>query len=473
MARRARIAIASGVLSAIAAANSAAAAGPMDVEARAMYARVISIDSSRVGRQVRTVADYVAGELRAAGIPAEDIHLLPFADTVSLVARYRGNGRGVKPIMLLGHMDVVPARREDWQRDPFQLVEENGFFFGRGTSDNKEGVVAIVATIQRLKREKFVPSRDIIVYFSGDEETAQFTTLDTAHNHRELVDAEFALNSDAGGGTLDEQTGAPLHYGLQTAEKIYADYLLTFHNAGGHSASPRSDNAIYELSRALARLAEYRFPVMWNEATIATVKLAGETTPGPLGQALRRFAANPLDQEAADTLYKEPGYVGQTRTTCVATMLAGGHAPNALPQSATATVNCRIFPGMPLATVRNTLIQLAGKEVDIKLLAEPFWSDASPLRNDVLAAVTRSVQAVVPGVKIVPSQASGATDGAVFRNVGIPTFGVSGVFMKNSDNFAHGLNERLPVKAFYDNLEIWYRTVKTLAGPASAAAKNR
>ncbi len=456
---------------------AAGAAGPMDAEARAMFAKVIGMDSSRNGRQVRAVADYLAGEFRAAGIPAADITILPLADSASLVVRYRAPDRSKtgkparKPILLLAHMDVVTARREDWQRDPFTLVEENGFFFGRGTSDNKDGLVGIVATIIRLKREKFVPSRDIIVYFSGDEETAQFTTLDAARNHRALIDAEFALNTDAGGGTLDESTGRPLHYGLQTAEKVYADYLLTVQNPGGHSSAPRQDNAIYELAHALTKLQEYRFPVMWNDATMASLKLAGETTPDPLGGWLRRFAANPLDKDAADALYLESGYVGQTRTTCVATMLKGGHAENALAQSASANVNCRIFPGMPLETVQKTLSQVAGPQVEIKLQGEPFWSDASPLRDDVLAAVTRSVQAVVPAVRVVPSQASGATDGAIFRNIGIPTYGVSGLFMKNSDNFAHGLNERIPVKGFYDSLEIWYRLVKQMAGPSGVTSK--
>ena len=466
-------ALAAGLL----AAGVSSAAGPMDADARAMFARVVGMDSSAKGRQVRAIADYLAGEFRNAGIPAQDIHILPLADTASLVVRYRSAGRAAKParkpILLLAHMDVVTARREDWQREPFQLIEENGFFFGRGTSDNKDGLVAIVATIQRLKREKFVPARDIIVYFSGDEETAQFTTLDAARNHRDLIDAEFALNTDAGGGTLDESTGRPLHYGLQTAEKIYADYLLTVHNPGGHSSAPRPDNAINDLARALTRVQDYHFPVMWNDATIASLKLAGETTPDPLGGWLRRFAVNPLDREAADALYLESGYVGQTRTTCVATMLSGGHAQNALPQSATANINCRVFPGTPLETVQKTLAQLAGPQVEIKLQGEPFWSDASPLRDDVLTAVTRSVQAVVPGVRVVPSQASGATDGAIFRNVGIPTYGVNGVFIKHSDSFAHGLNERVPVQSFYDNLEIWYRLVKQMAGPASAAVKNR
>jgi acetylornithine deacetylase/succinyl-diaminopimelate desuccinylase-like protein len=445
----------------------AQAAGPMDAEARAMFERVIGMDTSRTGRQVRAMADYLAGEFRAAGFADSDIQILPLAETASLVVRFRAGPRAAKkarkPILLLAHMDVVSARREDWQRDPFKLVEENGYFFGRGTSDNKDGLVAIAAAVIRLKREKFVPQRDIIVYFSGDEETAQFTTLDTARNHRALIDAEFALNSDGGGGTLDEKSGRPLHYGLQTAEKVYADYTITIRNPGGHSSAPRTDNAVYELSRALARLETHRFPVMWNDATIASLRHEGETTPGALGEWLRRFAANPQDAEAAEALYREPSHVGQTRTTCVATMLQAGHAANALAQSATATINCRVFPGMPLEVVQRSLQQIAGEAAEVKPIGEVFWSDASPLRDDVLAAVTRSVQSVVPDVRIVPSQASGATDGAIFRNVGIPTYGVSGMFMKNSDNFAHGLNERVPVQGFYDNLEIWYRLVKSLA----------
>lgn len=449
-----------------------------EASARALLERLIAMDSSRDGREVRNVAQLLAAEFRTAGFADNDIRILPLADSASLVVRYRGRGRAGKPILLLGHMDVVPARRSDWQRDPFKLIEENGYFFGRGVSDNKDGVATIVTTLTRLKREKFQPARDLIVYLSGDEETAQFTTLDTARNHRALIDAEFALNTDGGGGTLDEATGRPLHYGLQTAEKTYADFELLARNPGGHSSMPRTDNAIYELAHALSRLEKHRFPVMRNEATIASLKLAGDATPGVLGAMLRRFAANPLDTEAADALYLEPGYVGQTRTTCVATMLIGGHAPNALAQTAAATVNCRIFPGMPVAVVQKTLHELAGERIAIKLLAEPFWSDASPLRDDVLAAVKQGVHAVVPGVRIVPSQASGATDGAVFRNIGIPTYGVSGIFMKNSDNFAHGLNERVPVKAFYDGLEIWYRLVKTLANarrsrePETAVARN-
>jgi acetylornithine deacetylase/succinyl-diaminopimelate desuccinylase-like protein len=449
-------------------ATAASGAGPYAAKARNLLDRLISLDTSAQGRKVPEAAKLLADEFRAAGFPADDITILPLADSASLVVRYRGKaakGRALKPILFLAHMDVVPAKRSDWQREPFKLIEENGYFFGRGTSDNKTGVVTIATAFLRLKAEKFVPGRDLILYFSGDEETAQLTTLDTARNHRALIDAEYALNSDAGGGLLDEESGKPLHFGLQTAEKVYADFEITARNPGGHSSRPRPDNAIYELAEALARLRAFRFPVMWNEATIATLQLAGEKTPGDLGDALRRFAADPTDTAAAERLFAESEFIGQTRTTCVATMLAGGHAANALPQSATATVNCRIFPGMPMDAVKKALAQIAGPALEVKLLYEPNWSEASPLRDDVVAAVSRSVQAIHPGVRVVPSQSSGATDGAIFRNVGIPTYGVAGTFMKSSDDFAHGLNERIPVAAFYADVEHWYRLAKDLGRP--------
>ncbi len=453
-----------GVLASACLAQSAWAADPFDAKARSLFERLIALDTSSAGRQVPEAMRLLADEFRAAGFPDKDIVILKQVDSGSLVVRYRGNGKGGKSILFLGHMDVVPAKREDWTREPFKLIEENGYFFGRGTSDMKNGVVSIATAFLKLKSEGFVPTRDLIFYVSGDEETAQLTTLDTVRNHRALVDAEFALNADGGGGTLDEETGAALHYGMQTAEKTYTDFELTATNPGGHSSRPRPDNAIYELADALKRIQAHRFPVMSNDATIASLRLAGEKTPGTLGEMLKRFADNPYDTEAADALFIEPAYVGQTRTTCVATMLRGGHAANALPQSATATINCRVFPGMPIDVVEKTLRQLAGDKIAVKLLYDPIWSDASPIRDDVLDAVTRSVQKMYPGVRVVPSQSSGTTDGAVFRGAGIPTYGVSGVFMKNSDEFAHGLNERIPVRALYDDVGHWYRLAKDLGG---------
>jgi acetylornithine deacetylase/succinyl-diaminopimelate desuccinylase-like protein len=436
-----------------------------DAQAREMLARVIAMRTTAQYKEVPKMAEYLASQLRAGGFPAADVRILPLRDSASLVVRYRGNGKGGKPILLLAHMDVVEADPADWQRDPFTLVEENGYFFGRGVDDNKSGAISLLATFLRLKSEGFVPSRDLIIYLSGDEETAQFTTLDTVRNHRALIDAEFALNTDAGGGTLDEATGEPLFFSLQTAEKTYADFELTARNPGGHSSKPRADNAIYELSTAMGRLAAYQFPVMWNETTRQGLRAEGERTPGALGAALRRFAEEPLDAAAAEVLGKDPAYVGQIRTTCVATMLSGGHAANALPQSATATVNCRIFPGVPVQAVQRTLEQLAGKQIEVKMLYEPTFSDASPLRDDVIAAVTRAVQQRHAGLKVIPFQALGATDGAIFRAAGIPTYGVAETFMKNSDSYAHGLNERIPVASFYAGLRQWYVLLKDLAGP--------
>ncbi len=444
-----------------------------DAKAREIFERVIAMPTSLGMGQVPAMAEYLAGELRAGGFPAEDIKVLPFdlpaEKTAALVVRYRGSaargGAGGKPILLLAHMDVVIAKREDWQRDPFQLIEENGFFFGRGTADNKQGVTALVSTFLRLKAEGFVPTRDLILFFSGDEETAQQTSVLTVREHRALIDAEYALNSDAGGGTLDEKTGKPLYYYLQTAEKTYADYLLTTRNPGGHSSTPRADNAIYDLAAALTRLRQFSFPVMWNDTTRASLKLAGETTPGELGEALRRFAADPGgDAGAADIISASPAHVGMTRTTCVATRLDAGHANNALPQNATATVNCRIFPGVGIEDVRGTLARVAGEGVEVKVIDEPMSSDASPLRPDVMAAVTRAVRRIHPGVRVVPQQSSGATDGLIFRAAGIPTYGVDPVFIKESDSFAHGLNERLPVASFHQCLEQWYLLLKDLAG---------
>jgi acetylornithine deacetylase/succinyl-diaminopimelate desuccinylase-like protein len=443
---------------------------PSDRKAREILEKVVSIPTELGRNKVPEMAEYLAGEFRAAGFPAEDVEVIPYkftADqTAVLIVRYRGSGKGGKPILLMAHMDVVTAKREDWVRDPYQLIEEDGFFYGRGTYDIKQGITALTSTFLRLRKEGFKPSRDLIIYFSGDEETAQDTTVATVRDHRELVDAEFALNSDSGGGTLDDDTGKPLFYNLQAAEKTYADFTLTVRNAGGHSSLPRPDNAIYELAAALGKVQAYAFPVMSNEITVASFRESGKTTPGELGAAMRKFAANPQDAAAAAVIAANPSYVGQLRTTCVATELAGGHGKNALPQTATANINCRIFPSVKVDDVRATLQQIVGSGVDVKEFGKAMSSDASPLRADVLGAVTRTVRKLYPGVPVVPNQASGATDGLVFRAAGIPTYGVDGLFIRSKDDFSHGLNERIPVDGFYSSLDHWYLLVKDLTGKA-------
>ena len=433
------------------------------VAARDIFAHVVAVESSIGKGNVPKVAEYLADRFRKGGFPAADVHVLPLGDSASLVVRYRGDGSGGRPIALLAHMDVVTAKRADWERDPFTLTEENGYFYGRGTLDIKQDVALLAATFLRLKSEGFVPTRDLIIAFSGDEETEQLTTMDLVQHHRELVDAEFALNGDGGGGVLSEDSATPVVYYVQGAEKSSAKFLLTTHNPGGHSSQPRADNAIYELADALKAVQRYEFPVRWNDWTIGDFKASGAVTPGALGAAMSRFAANPHDASAAAELSKDPAYVGRVRTTCITTMIEGGHAENALPQSATATVNCRIFPGTPAAEVQATLQKIVGPRVEVRPGYDALVSDPSPLRADVMKAVGTAVQAANPGAVIVPTQASYATDGAVFRNAGIPTYGVGSIFSKNSEQFAHGLNERIRVDAFYAGLTHWYVLIKELS----------
>jgi acetylornithine deacetylase/succinyl-diaminopimelate desuccinylase-like protein len=453
-------------LVAAAAGTNANAAAPDAVraQAREIFAHIVGIESSIGKGNVPLVAKYLAERFKSGGFPDADIHILPLGETASLVVRYRGKAGGGKPIALMAHMDVVTAKRSDWQRDPYTLTEENGFFFGRGTSDVKQEVALLTATFLRLKAEGFVPTRDLIITFSGDEETAQDTARDLVTAHRDLVDAEFALNGDGGGGVLTEGTAKPLIFYVQGAEKSSAQFLLTTHNPGGHSSQPRSDNAIYDLADALKAVQRYEFPVMWNEWTVGDFKAASKVTEGPIGAAMARFAADPGNVAAAAEISKNPAFIGRIRTTCVATMLAGGHAENALPQSATATINCRIFPGTSAEDVQKTLQGLVGPKVDVRQGYDPLVSNASPMRADVMNAVAKAVAVSDPGAPVVPTQAAYATDGAVFRNAGIPTYGAGGVFVMDSEVFAHGLNERIRVKEFYNGLVYWYVLIKALAG---------
>jgi acetylornithine deacetylase/succinyl-diaminopimelate desuccinylase-like protein len=437
----------------------------IQAQAREIYRTIIGFETVSGKGQVPVIARYLADRLRDAGFPVEDIHVLPHGETAALVVRYAGDGTGGRPIVLMAHMDVVEAKREDWTRDPFTLVEENGYFIGRGTSDIKGDVALITTTFLRLKAEGFVPRRDLIIAFSGDEETDMATTRALVGEHRALLrDPEFALNADGGGGVLDEASGAAAFYYVQGAEKLYATYELTARNAGGHSSEPRLDNAIYKLADALRAVQAYRFPVMWNDWTLGSFRASGKVKPGALGEAMRRFAADPRDESAANALYENPSYIGMTRTTCIPTRLAAGHADNALPQSATAAINCRIFPGVGFEPVRAKLAELVGKGVEVRLADEGTPSDASPLREDVMNTVAHAVHASYPGTPIVPQMAAYATDGSVFRSEGIPTYGVSAIFIKDSESFSHGLNERVPVRSFYNGLTHWYVLIKKLAG---------
>jgi acetylornithine deacetylase/succinyl-diaminopimelate desuccinylase-like protein len=430
-----------------------------------IYRNIISINTAYGYGNVPQMAEYLAGQLKTAGFTAEDIRILPLEDTAAMVVHYRGDGRaGKKPILFLAHMDVVDASADDWGDDPFRLKEDDEYFLGRGTSDNKYGVMNLTQSFMRLKSSGFIPSRDLILVFSGDEETSQDTTNMLVTDFRDLIDAEFALNSDSGGGSLAAD-GRALAYSVQSAEKTYATFEISARNPGGHSARPRRDNAIYELSEAILKIREHRFPVQSNAILSASLQAEGMQLGGDLGEALMAFADNPNDQDAVERILKDEDYDHIISTTCVATMIRGGEVENGLPQNATVTVNCRIFPGTEVNEIQSTLHKIIDNEhLEIAPLDDYFASPASEPRSDVTLAVTRAVHQRYPNLKLVPSMSSGYTDAAYYRRAGIPTWGVSSDFIGPGGSNAHGTNERIPKATFYDGLDHWIIIIRELAG---------
>jgi acetylornithine deacetylase/succinyl-diaminopimelate desuccinylase-like protein len=440
---------------------------------RAVFKQAIEIPSVHNRGEVPRVAKLLADQFRAAGIPEADIHVMPYEalpgdKTAALIVRWRSPHATRKPMLILGHMDVVEAKREDWKFDPFVFREQDGYFLGRGTSDMKNGDVATTMAAVKLMSEGFKPNRDIIFFYSGDEETQGKGATLGSTQWRNLTDAEFGLNADGNCASYDEKFN-PLGCAISTSEKTFQTYFLTTHNRGGHSSQPRPDNAIYELTDALKALQNHHFAPMINETTRGYFEeRARQEGNSPLGQAIRRWLANPSDRTAADAIDADPLEVGYTRTTCVATMLKGGHADNALPQSATATVNCRIFPGVQPKDVQAELQQLAGPNVavtpDPSFIGVP--TPASPLRPDVLGAVTGAIRHLYgPGMHVFPVMQRGASDGSFFRAQGIPVYDIDGSFVISPlDERAHGLDERLPVRAMYDDVVYWTMIMKALAG---------
>ncbi|WP_439100519.1 M20/M25/M40 family metallo-hydrolase [Congregibacter sp.] len=431
-----------------------------------IYRTIVEVDTSKTKGNTIRVAEYLAGELIAAGFAEDDVRIVPKDGFGTLIATYRGDGSaGAKPILLLGHMDVVEALADDWVRPPFELTQDDVNFYARGTIDNKFGVAQLTGTMIRLKKEGFVPDRDLMLVFSGDEESGMTTTRMMAYEMPEIAEAEYALNSDAGGGALTAD-GVAVSYRVQAAEKTYATWEITVRNPGGHSSRPRDDNAIYDLAAAVKSIEAHRFPVRWSEMTLSYFQQTGEKIGGELGDAMVRFAYDPEDEEAAEILRSQPSYVGTTRTTCVVTMLEAGHAENALPQSATATVNCRIFPGVSVADIEAELKSVVGnEEAEFVLLGDPTESPISEIRADVMTAVGKAVHSRYPGLDLITYMESGGTDGMHFRKAGIPTWGISGVFMNPDEMYAHGLNERVPIKAFYDGLDHWSIIIRDLTTP--------
>jgi acetylornithine deacetylase/succinyl-diaminopimelate desuccinylase-like protein len=449
-------------------AQTPAARSAEQQQAFAIYRDIIAIRTARGQAKTPEMVAYLVSRLKAAGFIDADIMVSdhdnagePVQGLIVRFAAAKPDGR--KPIVMLGHMDVVDALAENWVLPPFTLTEKDGFFFGRGTTDNKYGIASLTQTFIRLKQEGWRPRRDLYLVFSGDEETGMISTRAQADHVAKAIDPAYVLNSDAGGITLAPDN-RPLAMAVQAAEKTFATFEMTVTNPGGHSSRPRKDNAIYELSDALQKIAAYRFPVQATPLTRSFLGALGQSTPGEVGGAMRAFAADPTDEAAIAVLRATPETVGTIGTTCVATMLRGGHAENALPQSATATVNCRIFPGVGAAATEATLRQVVGNEaVQFKLLGDVTESPESVTPPEVMAALRKTIDVRYPGLPIQPYMESGGTDGRHYRALGYATVAISGAASRPQDMFAHGLNERLAVDSFYGGLDHWYLLLKQLA----------
>ena len=437
--------------------------------ARSIFAELIEINTTNSVRGDNTIAARaMAQRLLDAGFPAEDVHVLIPDDSPTkgnLVARFRGRDSSLKPILLLAHIDVVEALPGDWSPDlnPFDFLEREGYYYGRGVTDNKDEAAIYTANFIRMRQEGFVPELDIVLALTADEEGGPRNgVVFLLEEHRDLIDAEYALN-EGGGGMA--QNGRKISNNVQAAEKKYLNFRFSGTNPGGHSSLPVPKNAIYDLSQALVAVQSYDFPVMLHEVTEQFFGRSAELVGGEMGEAMRRIVANPNDADAAETLSVEPGYNSRLRTTCVATLLEGGHAPNALPQLATANVNCRIFPTHDPEDVLVRLQEIAAPfDVTVEMDGAANPSPPSPLTDEVLGPIERVTEQMWPGVKVLPVMSTGATDGLYLRKEGIPVYGVSGLFGDMDDVRAHGQDERISIQNFYEGQEFLFRLVKALSG---------
>lgn len=427
-----------------------------------IYKQFVEIQSGFTTGATTPVAEAAAARLKAAGFADADIFVSgAIPKKANIVVRYRGTSTK-KPILLLAHEDVVEAKREDWSMDPFQFIEKDGFYYGRGTGDDKAQAAVWIANLIQYKKEGFQPDRDIIVALTADEEGGgPYNGVDwLLKNHRDLIDADFALNE---GGWGEEAKGKKISNDLQVSEKYVLNFRLEVHNKGGHSSMPVPDNAIYRLAGGLQKLAQFGFPLKTNDVTAAYFAQMAKLDAGPMKDDLSKAAAGA--QEAMQRVAAaSPAWNATLRTTCVATMLEGGHALNALPQLAAAMVNCRVLPEDSPEYVQSTLLSVvADDQISIRLMGEPTKGPASPMRPDVLSAVTDITLRMWPGVPTVPIMVMGATDGRYLRSAGIPCYGVQGFFMDRDDIRFHGRDERLGVESFYEGQEFLYQLVKRLA----------
>jgi acetylornithine deacetylase/succinyl-diaminopimelate desuccinylase-like protein len=437
--------------------------------ARDIYKQLIEINTTDSVGSTTVAAEAMAQRLRDAGYAADDVQVIgPNARKGNLVARLRGTG-AQKPMLLICHLDVVEARREDWSMDPFQFIEKDGYFYGRGSGDIKDGDAILMTAMIRLKQEGFKPDRDIILALTADEEGGRSNGVEwLIKNHRDLIDAEFILNPDAGDFELDQ--GKKLLVGVQAAEKLYQDFDVKVTNPGGHSSLPGKENAIYELADGLTRLEHYQFPFELSEVTREYFKREADIVGGSTGADMKAILKTPPDEAAIARLSESPFYNARMRTTCVATRLEGGHANNALPGMARANVNCRILPGRTPDEVQATLEKVLA---DPKISVSQIVSSGSGLRSNPLSTLQPSVMTAVekvaaemwPGVPVVPVLDAGASDGAISRAAGFPTYGIPGVFMDVDDDRSHGRDERIRVASFYEGVDFYYRLIKTLSTP--------
>ena len=417
------------------------------------------------GNRTAEVAQAFRRALLAGGWAESDIEIVPVDDTAYLIATWPGSDPTLGPVVLSAHMDVVEAKPADWERDPFTPVVENGYLYGRGASDTKFEASLAVASLIELRRQGFRPKRSIVVAYSGDEETTMKTSKVIAER---LKNAQIVLNVDGASGLAAEDTGKPLYWTWQGAEKTYIDFQLEVTNPGGHSSAPRPDNAIAQLAQALQRIAAYRFTPELNDITKAYFEQVSAIQPDPLlAAAMRAFAADPTNAEAIGVLRSDLILNGVIGTTCVPTMVSGGHAPNALPQRATAVVNCRVFPGHENAEIQAELERVAATpEVTFADITgdTSTASPPSPLRPEFVAAFEKGVKAAWGDVPVYPAQSSGASDSMWYRALDVPSYGASASFIKESDEFSHGLNERMPLSNIRPGITYYLTVLKELAG---------
>jgi acetylornithine deacetylase/succinyl-diaminopimelate desuccinylase-like protein len=429
---------------------------------RDILRQLVEIPTTEADGATPRAAQAMAERLFAAGFPRADVRVLgPTAQTANVVARLRGSKPDTRPILLMAHLDVVPARREDWSMDPWTLQERDGWLYGRGSADNKAGAAMLVANFIRLQRDVWKPERDVIIVLTGDEETAQNNIRWLLAEHRDLIDAEFAFNTD--GGAIVTKNGRPILFNVQTSEKIYADYQLEVTDSGGHSSLPKADNPISTLAASLVRFAGYQFPPRLTDDARLFFERAALAEAGQLAADMKAVAMKPPDSAAIARLSRLPFYNARLRTTCVATRVEAGHANNALAQLARAVINCRILPGASLPDVEATIRRLAGDKVKVTVLTAPVASPPSPLSTTLLTRIEQLVAARWPGLPVVPTMDTGASDGAFVRGASIPTYGVSAVTEDPNDVRAHGRDERVRIDSLYEAAQFWLELTKAFA----------